>query len=125
MKQKKEISLKEEAKRFLIIDAIAKGERFISIVQKFSKQWNLSPKTVELIISDAIDYMKSEKVKETLIAMNMERLDNIISDSMNDGDRRSAIKAIDTQNKLAGGYEEKIKVETDSEINLVFDIGES
>ena len=56
--------------------------------------------------------------------MNMERLDNIIAESMKEGDKRSAIKAIDTQNKLAGGYEEKVKLETDADINLIFDIGE-
>ena len=68
--------------------------------------------------------MKSDETKETLIAMNMERLDNIIEESMKEGDKRSAIKAIDTQNKLAGGYEDKVKLETDGDINLIFDIGE-
>lgn len=124
MKEKSQHTLKGEAKRHLVIEAIAKGERFISIVQRFSKEWNLSEKTIRLIISDAISYMKSDETKETLIAINMERLDNIIEESMKEGDKRSAIKAIDTQNKLAGGYEEKVKLETDGDINLIFDIGE-
>ena len=124
MKEKSQHSLKELAKRHLIIEAIAKGERYISIIQRFSKEWNLSEKTIRLLIDDAISYMKSEETKETLVAMNMERLDNIIEDSMKEGDKRSAIKAIDTQNKLAGGYEEKVKLETDGDINLIFDIGE-
>lgn len=116
--------LKESAKRHLILEAIASGERYTAIVEKFSKQWGLAPKTVEHFVDDTIKYMRSASTKDTLIAMNMERLDNIISDSIKDKDRKNAIKAIDTQNKLAGGYEEKLKIEGDSEINLIFDIGE-
>lgn len=112
------------AKRHLIIEEIAKGERYINIIHKFSQEWGLSERTVRMQVEDAIGYMKSESTKETLIAMNMERLDNIIADSMKEGDKKNAIKAIDTQNKLAGGYEEKVKLDTDGDINLIFDIGE-
>ena len=69
-------------------------------------------------------YMRDESTKESLIAMNMERLDNIISESMTEKDRKSAIKGIEVQSKLAGGFEEKIKLEGDTEINLNFDLGE-
>jgi len=124
MKANKAKTLKESAKRHLILEEIAKGTRYTAIVNKFSKQWGLAPKTVEHYVDDTIKYMREESTKDTLIAMNMERLDSLIADSMADGDRKNAIKAIDTQNKLAGGYEEKVKIEGDSEINLVFDIGE-
>lgn len=103
---------------------IAKGERFNKIVNHFTEEWGLSHKTVELYVCDAIAYMRSDEVKDAMIAMNMERLDNIIETSMNKGDSKNAIKAIDTQNKLAGGYTDKVKIENDSEINLIFDIGE-
>lgn len=116
--------LPTEAKRYLIISDIAKGERYSDIVRKYVKEWDLSTKTVQMAVDEAIKYMRSDETKETLIAMNMERLDGIIADSLKDSDRRNAIKAIDTQNKLAGGYTEKVKIEGDSEINLVFDIGE-
>ena len=118
----KELTL--DARRFLILTDISKGERYNDMVRKYMDEWNVSHTTVELYINDAIAYMRSEKTKENLVSMNMERLDGIIADSLKDGDRRSAIKAIDTQNKLAGGYEEKVKIESDNEINLVFDIGE-
>lgn len=111
------------AKRHLILEAIAKGDTYMSIVRRFAKEWNLSERTVQMIVEDAINYMKQDSTKETLVAMNMERLDNIIAESMQEKDRKSAIKAIDTQNKLAGGYEERVKLETDTEVNLVFDIG--
>lgn len=107
------------------MEAIAKGERFSHLVQRLADEWGVSPKTSELYVCDTIAFMRSDSTKDALIAMNMERLDSIISDSINDGDRRNAIKAIDTQNKLAGGYTEKVKIEGNSEINLVFDIGET
>ena len=68
--------------------------------------------------------MRSDTAKENLISMNMQRLDTIITDSMKESDRKNAIKAIDTQNKLAGGYTEKVQIEGDTEINLNFEIGE-
>lgn len=123
MKNNKEY-LSTEAKRHLIICEIAKGTRYTDVVKKFMEEWNLSRKTVEMAVDDAVKFMRSESTKETIIAMNMQRLDSIISDSMQEGDKKNAIKAIDTQNKLAGGYTEKVKIEGDSEINLVFDIGE-
>lgn len=118
----KELTL--DARRFLILTDISNGERYNDMVRKYMEQWGVSHTTVELYINDAIAYMRSEKTKENFVSMNMERLDDIIAGALKDGDRRSAIKAIDTQNKLAGGYEEKVKIESDNEINLVFDIGE-
>lgn len=118
--EKKPISL--EARRFLIINDIAKGERYTNILNKYMKEWNLGTKSVEKYIADAMEFMRSETTKNNLISMNMERLDGIIADSLKEGDRRNAIKAIDTQNKLAGGYEEKVKIEGDTEITLNFDL---
>ena len=111
-----------EAKRHLIISDIAQGMTYMDIVHKYESEWGLSLHTVMNIVNDAIDFMKSDTAKESLKAMNLQRLDTIISDSMDEKDRKNAIKAIDVQNKLAGGYEEKIKIDKDSEINLVFDM---
>lgn len=116
--------MKLDARRHLILEAIAQGMTYSKLVDKFTKEWHLGKTTVESAIFDALSFMRSETTKDTLISMNMERLDNIISDSLQDGDRKNALKAIDTQNKLAGGYEEKVKLETENEINLVFDIGQ-
>ena len=113
-----------EAKQHLIIQDIAKGLTYTQIVDKYTVEWGLSMKHVQAIVNDAIEFMRSEATKESLVSMNLQRLDNIISDSMKEGDRRNAIKGIDVQNKLAGGYTENIKVSADSDINFTFDIGE-
>lgn len=110
-----------EAKRHLIISDIAKGMTYHDIVDKYVDEWGLGLKSVQNIVNDAVDYMRSDEAKETLISMNTTRLENIISDSMKEGDRKNAIKAIDTQNKMAGAYTEKVKIEGDSEINLNFE----
>jgi hypothetical protein len=94
----------------------------MDLVKKYTKDWNLRETSVMCIINDTISFMQSQETKDSLISMNMERLDKLITDSMKDGDRKNAIKAIDTQNKLAGGYTEKISLEGDTEVNLVFDI---
>ena len=112
------------ARRNLILQAMASGMGYITMVNKFMEEWGLSRVTVELAISDTLKFLRSEETKETLIAMNNGRLDSIIEDSMKTGDRSSAIKAIDTQNKMNGAYTEKVKLEGDSTITLDFGLGE-
>lgn len=116
--------IKADARRYLVMADIAKGLGYTEIIKKYEKEWELSPKTIELILNETIAFMRSDTAKENLISMNMQRLDTIITDSMKDSDRKNAIKAIDTQNKLAGGYTEKVQIEGDTEINLNFEIGE-
>lgn len=116
--------IKADARRYLVMADIAKGMGYTEIIKKYEKEWELSPKTIELILNETIAFMRSDTAKENLISMNMQRLDTIITDSMKESDRKNAIKAIDTQNKLAGGYTEKVQIEGDTEINLNFEIGE-
>jgi hypothetical protein len=116
--------IKADARRYLVMSDIAKGMGYTEIIKKYETEWELSPKTIELILNETIAFMRSDTAKENLISMNMQRLDTIITDSMKDSDRKNAIKAIDTQNKLAGGYTEKVQIEGDTEINLNFEIGE-
>lgn len=113
-----------EAKKHLIMQEIAKGTTFMNLVTKFCTEWDLGYKTVVAEIQDAIRDMQSQETKDALIAMNLQRLDSVIEDSITNGDKKNAIKAIDVQNKLAGGYENKIKIEGDSDINFTFNIGE-
>lgn len=114
--------LRLEARRHLILESAAAGMTYNQMVTKFSNDWDLSRGTVELAIQDALGWMRSQATKDNLVAMNLMRLDSIISDSMTDKDRKNAVRAIDVQNKLAGGYTDKVQLETDGEINLVFEV---
>lgn len=80
----------------------------------------MSQKLVDEMILEVIKDMRDPEINESLIAINRERLDSIIEESMEDKDRKSAIKAIDTQNKMLGAYTEKVKVESDKDIVLNF-----
>lgn len=115
--------LKIEARRNLILQAIAGGDSYMSMVRKFTEEWGLGRKTIELAISDAIKWIRDEETKQTLVDLNMARLDSIVEDSMKSGDRSSALKGIDLLNKAAGGYTEKIKLESESSIVLDFGLG--
>ena len=115
--------MKLEARRNLILQAMASGMSYISMVNKFTDEWGLGRKTVELAIQDTLKFLRSEETKETLIAMNNGRLDSIIEDSMKTGDRSSAIKAIDTQNRMCGAYTEKVRLESDNTITIDFGLG--
>lgn len=113
-----------DARRFLIIADLAKGMKYTDMCKKYMDAWGLGLNSVEMYIHEAINFMRSDTAKENIISANMERLDKIISDSLQKNDRKSAIRAIDTQNKLAGGYINKVELDSGSEINLKFDIGE-
>lgn len=117
-------SISKAAKETAILDDIAKGTTYRKMLDKYSDLWGLSKGTIKNIIHDVVQDLRDAKIKEDIIAMNMERLDNIISDSFNDGDRKHALKGIDMQNKLAGGYEEKVALTSDGEVKFIFDIGE-
>ena len=110
-----------EAKRFLIITMISQGKTYTDIMKECQAQWGLGEKTIQNIINETLEYMRSDKAKESLISMNMQRLDSLYADSRSAGDRKSAIKAIDVQNKMVGAYTENIKIDGDSEINLNFE----
>lgn len=122
MRTGKVVPMRLDARRYIIIDAAAKGMTYSDMIKRFMEEWHMKRSTVEMAIQDALKYMRSPEAKETIAAMNMARLDTIISDSMSDKDRKNAVRAIDVQNKLAGGYEEKVKIEDDSTINLVFEV---
>lgn len=104
---------------------IAKGELpFIEIVEKYSNEWGISKLAVQGYIRDTVAFLQDEGTKETLAASNIARLDKIYSDSMIDKDRKTAIKAIETQGKYIGAFEEKVKLDTDKEVNFTFNIGD-
>ena len=115
--------MKLEARRNLILQAMAGGMSYISMVNKFKEEWGLSRATVELAIQETIKFMRSEETKDTLISLNTGRLDSLIEDSMKTGDRSSAIKAIDTQNRMCGAYTEKVRLESDNTITIDFGLG--
>lgn len=112
--------LKAEVKTRLIMEDIAKGCGYADLIEKFSKEWNCSPKTIECYIRDAMEYLQSDQAVQNLKSINIQRLDNLYKESTSEGDRKNALKAIDLQNKTLGVYEEKVEVKTDEPIEFIF-----
>ena len=113
-----------EAKRHLIIEDIAKGLNYMELVKKYTEEWGLSTSHVMNTINDTLAFMRDEATKQSLVSINMQRLDTIITEAMSSKDRKNAIRGIDVQNKLAGGYEEKVKVDANTDVTFTFDIRE-
>lgn len=112
-----------EVRRHLILTEIAKGTTYTNICNKFAEEWSMTPTSIGAYVREVINHIREEETKETLIAINQERLDSIISDAMKKKDTQGAVKAIDTQNKMLGAYTEKVKIDTNSDVVINFDFG--
>lgn len=110
-----------DARRILILEALAKGLSLRQVIDKFTKEWNISEKNVIQYIKKSIEYVNTNEYKDMVKSINIERLDKLFSDLVKDGDKKTAIKAIDTQNKLIGAYEDKVNISSD-EVSFTFNV---
>lgn len=110
--------LSMDARRMIVAEKIAAGKTFGEIITECAPMFGITNRTMTLYLRDALAWLRSDEMKETIQSMNVMRLDKLYSDSVSEGDRKSAIKALDVQNKMVGAYEEKLKVEGDSDIDL-------
>lgn len=92
----------------------------MDIMKKYGKAWGVTSYTMQNYIIEATQCLYDDSMKESLKNINMLRLDQIFSDAMHTSDRKSAIKAIDTQNKMIGAYEQKVVVDTENTIDVNF-----
>lgn len=109
----------QDIRRNEICKRLAK-ESIYKVVEELGKEWNIRQNTMYKLISDAVRHQLSEENKEMVIAQNMMRLNDLYEEAREDLDRKSALKAIDTQNKMVGAYEEKIKIDDNDDIELKF-----
>lgn len=122
MKEKQTGTYSKISKKKIILDELAKGTPVRKIRKYLEDNYQLSQKTIRDLIAEVISEITSEEEKEALKASNLVRLDEIVSDCINDGDRKNAIRAIDTLNKSIGAYDNTIKLETDADIQLNFNL---
>lgn len=122
MKEKQTGTYSKISKKKIILDELAKGTPVRKIRKYLEDNYQLSQKTIRDLIAEVISEITSEEEKEALKASNLVRLDEIVSDCINDGDRKNAIRAIDTLNKSIGAYTEKVEIQSDGEICLNFNL---
>ena len=112
--------IKWEVKKQLILQEIAKGSTYADICNKFKDEWNCTYNTMQNYIKEASNELYNEDVKETMKQINLMRLDSAYAESIKDGDKKTAIKAIDIQNKMLGAYEQKVQLDTNRDIDVTF-----
>lgn len=115
-------SISKKSKKKVVLDMLAQGKSIRSIRQYLVDELGLTQITAYRIVGEVVEEVLSDDTKEQIKASNLIRLDQIIEDSIDDKDRKNAIKAIDTLNKQVGAYTEKIEVSTDDEITLNFNL---
>lgn len=76
------------------------------------------------MLREAVAFFRDDATRDALASANVARLDQIYSDSVKDNDRKTAIKALETQGKFIGAFEERVKLDSDSEVNFIFNVGD-
>ena len=85
-------------------------------------RWGCTKSSAHKYVTDALSFIAdsykedADKLKDII----MHRLESLAEDALENRDRKSALKAYDQMSKLAGLYEDKVKVEADTTIKFDF-----
>ena len=103
---------------------LAKGVSQKQIRLQKSEQWQCTEQNVHYYIRKAIKAMQSsiEKKLDYVLAVQRERLEFILNAAIEKKDYASAVKIIDTMNRIYGLYEDKKKIKIESG-TIKFDFG--
>jgi predicted Ser/Thr protein kinase len=118
------ISLNEvtqEARLQKVADYLCKGFSRLKIRDRLVAEWDISKVTANTIIDEAMIYLSENTLadKDTVKKLNYNRLDSIMDECENVGEK---LKTIDLINKTLGVYETNVNVST-NENTFKFDIG--
>lgn len=109
-----------------IMKLYGKGMTKMSIMNEVMERWGCTKSSAHKYVTDALTFIAdsykedADKLKDII----MHRLESLAEDAMGSRDRKSALKAYDQISKLAGLYEDKVKVEADTTIKFDFGNGE-
>ena len=105
-----------------IMRLYGKGMTKMSIMNEVMNRWGCTKSSAHKYVTDALSFIAetykedADKLKDVI----MHRLESLAEDALNENDRKSALKAYDQICKLAGLYEDKVKVESDTTIKFDF-----
>jgi hypothetical protein len=119
-RNRKGSKLSARAKELVLLSELANGTSFNNIVKKYTEEWGLAPVTIRGLLTIALEHMYDKEFKDHLKEINLHRLDSIIDESFEEGDYKTAIKAIDIQNKTMALYKERIELQDGIEFTLNF-----
>lgn len=107
-----------------IAKLLAMGKSQKQIRVELSEKYNCTEQVIHIQIKQAIKAMQSsiEKRLDYVVALQRERLENILYGAVEKKDFATAQKIIDTMNRLYGIYEHKANIKVDAP-NIKFSFG--
>lgn len=114
----------KKARQNVIIDMIRKGYSRKRLVQWVQENYGLSYKYSWDVVAEVYKMLaetNNDELVEATRAIQLERVEAILKDSIEKGDRKSALKALDLINKMHSLYVEKKEIDVSSS-DLVFRI---
>jgi hypothetical protein len=102
----------KEARLWMIINDICKGQNNMTIIKKYTEEWKIGRTNVQNLITEAYEFMKlgDTEYSNELRQINIKRLEEIYADSLDRGDSMTALKALDLVNKTSGLYTTKVEL---------------
>ena len=115
---------RKKERKIFVAECFKKGYSTMTIVEKTTKKFNISERTVKNDIRDALDWLHSYDdcnfIKD-IRAKQIQRSEYLLENDISEKKWDSANRIIDTLNKLLGLYENKQKIEiTSNEIQFKF-----
>lgn len=97
-----------------VMDLIMMGFDDAEIVEKAAEEFGVNPKVIAQYQKAAVLALddKNKEWKSKIIEQNYNRLDVLIKECYEKGKYKEALTAVDLQNKLAGVYEQRLKIDS-------------
>ena len=96
-----------------VMDLVAMGLDDNEIVEKTAEEFGSSTKTMSQYLKAAVCALdeRNREWKDKIVEQNYNRLDVLVKECYEKGKYKEALQAIDLQNKLAGIYEQRLKID--------------
>lgn len=109
--------------------SLSKGMSRLNAIKKYSKEWDISEKQAEEYYCAALKYLlplDMDEYKKGLIQANIDRLEEIIENTMNTGGvaYTNAIQAIKELNKMLGVNNDKMVAVETPDTKFIIKFGE-
>lgn len=120
-RDKKMYELTRELRLRYIADDIVKGLSKKKIGEKYSELWGLGLGTIYSFYREALVTLTDEEGLEKMRDANTERLLSIYNKAIEDGDSKTALKALDLLNKTNSIYVTKLNLGGETEFSFNFE----
>ena len=109
-------------RRQAIMDLMGKGKTRTKIVNELVERWNINQSTAYTYVDDVNKFLSASYKEESdhLKDIIYHKLESLAEDALVHNDRKSALKAYEDIAKMAGLYEDKVKLENNTLIKFDF-----